>query len=38
MRLDQPLPPSPMPRLLAAGIATIAVIAIVLAAFGAPTK
>ncbi len=38
MRLDQPLPPSPMPQLLAVGIATIAAIAIVLATFGAPTK
>jgi len=38
MRLDQPLPPSLMPQLLAVGIAAIAIIAIVLAAFGAPTK
>ena len=38
MRLDQPLPPSPLPQLLAAGIAAIAVIAILLAAFGAPAK
>jgi putative membrane protein len=38
MRLDQPLPPSPLPQLLAMGIAAIAVVAILLAAFGAPSK
>ncbi len=38
MRLDQPLPPSPLPHLLAAGIAVMAVVAILLAAFGSPTK
>ena len=38
MRLDQPLPPSPLPQILAFGIASIAVIAILIAALGAPSK
>jgi putative membrane protein len=33
MRLGQPLPPSPLPRMLAFGIGAIAVLAIVLSAF-----
>ncbi len=36
MRLGEPLPPSPLPRLLAIGIGLVAVVAIVLAAFGSP--
>jgi putative membrane protein len=35
MRLGEPLPPSPLPRLLAFGIGVIAVVSILLAAFGA---
>lgn len=38
MRLGQPLPPSPLPRLVAIGIAVVAILAIVLAAFGSPTN
>ena len=36
MRQGEPLPPSPLPLVLAAGIAVIGVVAIVLAAFGEP--
>ncbi len=38
MRLGRPLPPSPLPRLVAIGIAVVAILAIVLAAFGSPTN
>jgi len=38
MRLGQPLPPSPLPRMVAIGIAVVAILAIVLAAFGSPTN
>jgi putative membrane protein len=36
MRLGEPLPRSPLPLVLAIGIAAIAIVAIVLAAFGEP--
>jgi putative membrane protein len=36
MRLGEPLPRSPLPLVLAVGIAAIAAVAIVLAAFGEP--
>jgi len=36
MRLGQPLPPSPLPRLLALGIGIVAVVAIVIASIGTP--
>jgi putative membrane protein len=37
MRLREPLPPSPLPRLLALGIGIVAVLAIVVASIGAPS-
>ncbi|MGH8986273.1 MAG: YidH family protein [Acidimicrobiia bacterium] len=37
MRLGEPLPPSPLPRLLALGIGIVAVVAIVVASIGSPT-
>jgi putative membrane protein len=37
MRLREPLPPSPLPRLLALGIGIVAVLAIVVASIGSPT-
>ena len=37
MRLREPLPPSPLPRLLAFGIGIVAVLAIVVATIGAPS-
>jgi len=36
MRLGEPLPPSPLPRLLALGIGIVAVVAIVIASIGTP--
>jgi len=36
MRLGEPLPPSPLPRLLALGIGVVAVLAIVVASIGTP--
>lgn len=36
MRLGEPLPPSPLPRLLALGIGIVAVLAIVIASIGTP--
>ena len=37
MRLGEPLPASPLPRLLAVGIGVVAVLAIVIASIGAPS-
>jgi putative membrane protein len=36
MRVGEPLPPSPLPRLLALGIGIVAVLAIVIASIGTP--
>jgi putative membrane protein len=36
MRVGEPLPPSPLPRLLALGIGVVAVLAIVVASIGTP--
>jgi len=36
MRVGEPLPPSPLPRLLALGIGIVAVLAIVVASIGTP--
>ncbi|HEX6311726.1 MAG TPA: DUF202 domain-containing protein [Acidimicrobiia bacterium] len=36
MRRGEPLPPSPLPRLLAVGIGIVALVAIVMALFGTP--